>query len=174
MKKELLKKIGVTSALVAAIGPVGVQIATPIVVQASDIQLVDESSNNNFNYVISRIETFEKNGDIEGFYNFLKYELAFESLTDEELKEVFGEQSERKIVSSVIKVVKEVVTKNWSKIVKFLPAWVTLDWVLSAIDTYLGFSDSIEQGLVNVFMAMGLSESTSSFIAKTIMLFMPF
>ncbi|MDB8573651.1 hypothetical protein GMB34_00615 [Turicibacter sanguinis] len=57
---------------------------------------------------------------------------------------------------------------------KFLPAWVTLDWGLSAIDTYLGFLDSIEQGLVNVFIAMGLSESTSSFIAKTIMLFMPF
>lgn len=90
------------------------------------------------------------------------------------MKEALAEQNERGVTSTVIKVVKDVVKKNWSKIVKFLPAWVTLDWVLSAIDTYLGFSDSIEQGLVNVFMSIGLSQSVSSFIAKTIMLFMPF
>ena len=172
MKKELLKKIGIASALVASVGPVSFQIATPIVAQASGFNQVEEHSYN-LNYVISRAETFAQNEDVEGFYNFLVNELGFEGLTEQELKEALAEQNERGVTSTVIKVVKDVVKKNWSKIVKFLPAWVTLDWVLSAIDTYLGFSDSIEQGLVNVFMSIGLSQSVSSFIAKTIMLFMP-
>lgn len=167
INKKLLMKIGVSSALVASVGPVGFQIVTPVVVQAS-------SFNYNLNYVINHAETFSQNGDIEGFYDFVKNELGFEGLTEQELKEVLEGQNERGVASSVIKIVKTVVKKNWSKIVKYLPTWVTLDWVLSAIDSYLGFSDSIEQGLVNVFTSIGLSQNVSSFIAKTIMLFMPF